>query len=122
MSGDATAAVEALYRSDWGRIVATLIGLVGGLILLWVFIASLDSLWYPANSASGNSWFGVGPPFVLGVGFIVVGVVAMFLAAWFLPRSKSFFARKRETVETMVPYDDPDDVFVASRESAPTAG
>jgi RNA polymerase sigma-70 factor (ECF subfamily) len=29
MSGDATTAVDALYRSDWGRIVATLIGLVG---------------------------------------------------------------------------------------------
>jgi RNA polymerase sigma-70 factor (ECF subfamily) len=29
MPGDAAAAVEELYRSDWGRIVATLIGLVG---------------------------------------------------------------------------------------------
>src|SRR5881628_1858217 len=29
MSADATTAVEAVYRSDWGRIVATLIGLVG---------------------------------------------------------------------------------------------
>jgi RNA polymerase sigma-70 factor, ECF subfamily len=29
MSADAAAAVEALYRSDWGRIVATLISLVG---------------------------------------------------------------------------------------------
>jgi RNA polymerase sigma-70 factor (ECF subfamily) len=29
MSLDATAAIEAVYRSDWGRIVATLIGLVG---------------------------------------------------------------------------------------------
>jgi RNA polymerase sigma-70 factor (ECF subfamily) len=29
MSREATAAVEAVYRSDWGRIVATLIGLVG---------------------------------------------------------------------------------------------
>ena len=29
MSDAATAAVEAVYRSDWGRIVATLIGLVG---------------------------------------------------------------------------------------------
>jgi RNA polymerase sigma-70 factor (ECF subfamily) len=29
MSLDATAAVEAVYRSDWGRIVATLIGLLG---------------------------------------------------------------------------------------------
>jgi RNA polymerase sigma-70 factor (ECF subfamily) len=29
MPADATMAVEAVYRSDWGRIVATLIGLVG---------------------------------------------------------------------------------------------
>ncbi len=29
MSVDAAEAVEAVYRSDWGRIVATLIGLVG---------------------------------------------------------------------------------------------
>ncbi len=29
MSDDAATAVEAVYRSDWGRIVATLIGLVG---------------------------------------------------------------------------------------------
>ncbi len=29
MAGDAALAVEELYRSDWGRIIATLIGLVG---------------------------------------------------------------------------------------------
>src|SRR5215813_15376406 len=29
MSVDSAAAVEAVYRSDWGRIVATLIGLLG---------------------------------------------------------------------------------------------
>src|SRR5690349_24032796 len=29
MSGDAAAAVEAVYRSDWGRILSTLIGLLG---------------------------------------------------------------------------------------------
>ena len=29
MSGDAITAVEELYRSDWGRIVAALIGIVG---------------------------------------------------------------------------------------------
>src|SRR5882762_544539 len=29
MAPDVAAAVDAVYRSDWGRIVATLIGLVG---------------------------------------------------------------------------------------------
>src|SRR5258706_2908930 len=29
MLAEATTAVEGLYRSDWGRIVATLIGMVG---------------------------------------------------------------------------------------------
>ena len=61
-------------------------------------IASLDSLWYPANSESGTSWFGVGPPFVLGVGFIVVGVVLMLVSSVYY---KPFFSRRRETVETM---------------------
>jgi hypothetical protein len=80
--------------------------LVGGLMLLWVLAASFDSLWYPANSASGTSWFGVGPPFVLGAGFLVVGVVGM-LAFWlFSKRSRPFFARKMETVDAMVPWYD----------------
>jgi hypothetical protein len=85
--------------------------LIGGLILLWVLGASFDQLWYPANSASGASWFGVGPPFILGAGFILAGVVGMLLAWAFLKRAKPFFARKMETVEAMVPYDDPDDVI-----------
>jgi amino acid transporter len=72
--------------------------LLGGLALTWVLVASLDSLWYPANSESGTSWFGVGPPFILGVGFIVVGVVLMLVSTGYY---KTFFSRRRETVETM---------------------
>ncbi len=93
--------------------------LVGGLILTWVFIASLDSLYYPANSASGTSWFGVGPPFIIGLGFIVAGVIVMLFAWLFVKRSKPFFARKMETVETMVPWEDPDE---ASAAGGPAAG
>ena len=32
----------------------------------------------PANSYSGQSWFGVGPPLVIGVGIFLVGVAFMF--------------------------------------------
>ena len=52
-----------------------------------------------ANSESGTSWFGVGPPFILGVGFILSGVLVMFIAMY---RNPAFFKRKLETVETMV--------------------
>ena len=44
------------------------------------------------------------------MGFILSGVVVMFLAAWFVKRSQPFFSRKMETVDAMVPYDDPVDI------------
>jgi RNA polymerase sigma-70 factor, ECF subfamily len=52
MSVDAVAAIEALYRSDWGRIVATLIGLLGDFDLAEeyaqeAFAAALDQ--WPAS-------------------------------------------------------------------------
>ena len=80
--------------------------LVGGLMLLWVLAASFDSLWYPINSASGTSWFGVGPPFILGAGFILSGVVGMILYGLLSKRARPFFARKMETVDAMVPWED----------------
>jgi hypothetical protein len=71
-----------------------------------VLAASFDTLWYPANSASGTSWFGVGPPFVLGAAFLLTGVVGMALFWAFSKRARLFFARKMETVDAMVPWDD----------------
>jgi RNA polymerase sigma-70 factor (ECF subfamily) len=52
MSADAASAVEELYRSDWGRIVATLIGMVGDFDLAeesaqGAFAAALDH--WPAS-------------------------------------------------------------------------
>jgi amino acid transporter len=86
--------------------------LIGALSLTWVFGASIDSLYYPANSASGTSWFGVGPPLIIGLGFIISGAIVMILARLFVKRSKPFFARKMETVETMVPWEEkPEDLL-----------
>ena len=99
-------AVPLFYRhqvfKSWKKfLVLGAMPFIGGAMLLWVLIASLDQLWYPANSASGTSWFGVGPPFVLGAGFILSGVVVMVVAARYLDRAQKFFSRKIETVETM---------------------
>jgi amino acid transporter len=104
-------AVPLFYRhqvlTSWKKFIFLgLFPLLGGLSLTWVFIASIDQLWYPGNSASGTSWFGVGPPLILGLSFIVSGVVVMLVVERFLKRSKPFFARRSETVEAMVPWDE----------------
>jgi hypothetical protein len=49
----------------------------------------------PENSESGDSWFGLGPPLVIGVGFLVLGAILMVL--WRIAH-KEFFRRKREVV------------------------
>jgi amino acid transporter len=113
-----------IFKSVRKFLFLALFPLIGGITLTWVFAASLDQLFYPANSASGTSWFGVGPPFVIGIAFIVSGVIMMFVAHAFLKRSKRFFARKMETVENMVPWDeDPDALLRAAPadEAAPKA-
>ncbi len=111
-----------IFQSARKFVFLALFPLLGGIALTWVFAASLDQLYYPANSASGTSWFGVGPPFVIGVGFIVSGVIVMFVAHAFLKRSKPFFARKMETVETMVPWDESPEDLLAGQASRAAGG
>ncbi len=52
---------------------------VGGLLLLWLLVESVIDMSDPANSYSGQTWFGVGPPLVIGIGITVLGVVVMFV-------------------------------------------
>ncbi|HET9697283.1 MAG TPA: RNA polymerase sigma factor, partial [Terriglobales bacterium] len=54
-SATATAAVEAVYRSDWGRIVATLIGMVGDFDLA-------EECAQEAFTAAVNQWADSGVP------------------------------------------------------------
>ena len=61
MHGDADAAVEAVYRSDWGRIVATLIGLVGDFELAEeaaqeAFAAAVDQWRRPGVPEFPRAW------------------------------------------------------------------
>ena len=66
---------------------------VGGIMLLWVFVRSCIDLAQPANSASGTSWLGVGPPLAITVLFMLLGVVIMALQWRVEPM---FFRRKAE--------------------------
>lgn len=53
---------------------------VGSLMLVWLLVLSVRDQSDPANSYSGQAWFGLGPPLVIGIGVSLVGVVVML--AW----------------------------------------
>ncbi len=50
---------------------------IGAVILFYLLIKNGIELSDPANSESGNSWFGLGPPLVIAVFFLVLGFVLM---------------------------------------------
>ena len=53
---------------------------VGAILLVWLLVLSVIHMSDPANSYTGQAWFGVGPPLVIGFAIFVPGVVLMF--AW----------------------------------------
>jgi amino acid transporter len=68
---------------------------LGGVILFYLLIKNAIELSDPANSESGDSWFGLGPPLVIAVFFLVLGLVLMVIQWRALP---DFFRRKPEVV------------------------
>ncbi len=71
---------------------------LGGVILGYVFVKSIIDLSKPENSESGDSWFGLGPPLVIGIGFLILGIVLMLF--WrFSPQGRDFFRRKPEVAD-----------------------
>jgi amino acid transporter len=89
------------YRRELLRSVKTflLIGVgptLGGLMLLGIFIKSCYDLSKPENSESGDSWFGLGPPLVIGLGFLLLGALLMIL--WSV-QHPGFFRRRPERAD-----------------------
>jgi amino acid transporter len=67
--------------------------LLGGVILFYLLIKNAIELSDPANSESGNSWLGVGPPLLIAVFFFVLGL-ALMVVQW--RKVPSFFKRRPE--------------------------
>jgi hypothetical protein len=66
---------------------------LGALMLTAIFVKSGIDLAKPELSGSGTSWFGVGPPVVIAVACLVIGLVLMALQ-W--RREPDFFRQPRD--------------------------
>jgi amino acid transporter len=89
-----TIAAFARARSTRNLILVGAAGMIGGMVLAWAFFKSAIDLSDPANSESGDSWFGLGPPFVIGIGSLLVVVLLMLIRERTHPE---FFKRKPST-------------------------
>lgn len=74
---------------------------LGGLMLGWLLVQAIIDYSNPENSYSEQSWFGMGPPLVIGLGIFATGIVLMLI--WYV-RDNRFWAAKPSTVD-----DDIDD-------------
>ncbi|MEU0137274.1 APC family permease [Streptomyces sp. NPDC006296] len=70
--------------------------LVGAGLLTWLLVRSVRDMSNPANSYSGTSWFGLGPPLVIGICISLAGVVIMVVLRF---RSPAFWKERRGVVD-----------------------
>ena len=70
---------------------------IGALLLTYIFVKALFNFSDPVNSYTGETWLGVAPPAVIGVGMLLLGVV--LLIAWRIYKREPFFKRRREVAD-----------------------
>ena len=90
-------ACAVYYRRELTKSVKNLLfigvgPLIGSVILGFLFVKSAIDLSDAENSYSGQAILGMGVPFVIGIGFILIGVV--LLIGWRLRGNERFFGRK----------------------------
>ncbi|GAA5141956.1 APC family permease [Nocardioides marinquilinus] len=85
-----------LLRSAKNLLLIGVGPVVGAVMLLWLLVESIGDMADPENSYSGQTWFGVGPPLVIGVGIALLGVVVMLV--WRVTDAR--FWRERPGVAT----------------------
>ena len=85
-----------LTRSVKAFLLAGVGPVIGGLMLFALFFKNAYDLSKPENSESGDSWFGLGPPLVIGVGALLFG--ALLMVIW-SGGHREFFRRRTEVAQ-----------------------
>ncbi len=92
-----------LGRSAKNLLFAGVLPFAGGAMLTAIFVKSCVDLADPENSTAGDSWIGLGPPLVIGIGFLLLGVVLM--AVWYAAGHREFFRRRPEVAQSGIAED-----------------
>jgi hypothetical protein len=106
---------RALTHSLTGFLAAGVAPFVGGSILAFVFIRSCFDL--GRADAGSTTYFGIGSPLVIGLGFLAVGVVLMVI--WRLAGHREFFTRRPSAAEPDALGSARDHRAVGAREDLP---
>src|SRR3954449_8661150 len=85
-----------LFNSARNFVMIGVLPTLGGLMLLGILVKSCIDLSDPANSESGDSWLGLGPPLVIGIASMLLGVLLMLW--WRSTGHREFFSRRPEVV------------------------
>jgi len=68
---------KQLLRSASNLLLIGVGPLVGSGLLIWLLVRSVVDLNDPEASSTGTSWFGLGPPLVIGIVIFLIGVLIM---------------------------------------------
>jgi hypothetical protein len=77
--------------------------LIGAGLLVWLLVESIGDMADPENSYSGVSWFGLGPPLVIGIGITLAGVILMIVWRLMAP---AFWAERPEVADPDLVHGD----------------
>jgi amino acid transporter len=75
---------------------------VGAAMLAWLLVLSVMDMSDPENSYTGQAWFGVGPPLVIGIAIAVAGVAVML---WWRRQDSAFWAERAGPVDPVLARD-----------------
>jgi NADH:ubiquinone oxidoreductase subunit 6 (subunit J) len=80
-------------------VLVGVVPLTGAVVMTYILVKSIIDLSKPENSESGESWLGLGPPLVIAIGFMILGVLLM-IWRWF--NHREFFQRRPEVADPAV--------------------
>ncbi|MFN8630540.1 MAG: APC family permease [Chloroflexota bacterium] len=87
---------RVLLRSAKNLLLIGVVPVLGGIVLAWAFVRSAIDMADPANSYSGETWFGMAIPLAITV--ITFGLGLVLMIAWWV-RSPAFFRLRPTTFD-----------------------